>query len=104
VGYVVVLEAMRRCPRLRLLRRQPEWMDGTFLTPWGEEHNLLRGRRVSRATADLVDDASQEHTYYADGSFQFSRASESRGWVCQCRPASLGALASFIDDSLIDAG
>mmetsp|Transcript_34618 Transcript_34618/g.108716 ORF Transcript_34618/g.108716 Transcript_34618/m.108716 type:complete len:259 (+) Transcript_34618:81-857(+) len=78
VGYVVVLEAMRRCPRLRLLRRQPEWMDGTFLTPWGEEH-----------------------TYYADGSFQFSRASESRGWVCQCRPLPSAASSDVVEDRLL---
>jgi len=44
---------------LQVVRRQPEEFDGQFYCPWGEVHS-----------------------YYADGSFEFSRNVESIGWVC----------------------
>lgn len=47
-------------PNLKVLRRQPEWMDGCFETPF--ENDGL-------------------HTYYADGSFQFERQQQSTGYV-----------------------
>ena len=46
---------------LRLLRRQPEWMDGVYETPF-QNDNL--------------------HTYWADGTFSFDRDSLARGYVC----------------------
>jgi len=64
LGYAVVLHMRSHCARLRLVRRLPRWMVGWATTPNGERH-----------------------TYYADGSFQFSRDTESTGWVAQCRPS-----------------
>lgn len=48
---------------LRLLRRQPAWMDGSFTTPFEGEETL--------------------HTYYADGSVQMDRVSASCGYIAQ---------------------
>ena len=50
---------------LRLLRRQPVWMDGSFETPF--QNDGL-------------------HTYYADGSFQFEREQQSSGYVMHVEP------------------
>ena len=36
VSYSSVVLLRERCPALRLVRRQPEWCDGQFETPWGE--------------------------------------------------------------------
>lgn len=58
-----------RVTNLRLLRRQPEWLDGRFETPFGG----------ARTGAEI-------HTYYADGSFSFNRDSQSNGFVCQLHP------------------
>ena len=55
-----------RLPNLEVLRRQPEWLDGQFETPF----------------AGAVDEV-EVHVYYADGSFSFNRRSESNGFVCQ---------------------
>ena len=55
-----------RLPNLEVLRRQPEWLDGQFETPF----------------AGAVDEV-EVHVYYADGSFSFNRQSESNGFVCQ---------------------
>ena len=69
---------LRDCLRdsLRLLRRQPAWLDGKFHTPFrdgaGEEGE------------------GEVHTYYADGSFSFNRARQSRGFV--------SALSDWDDD------
>lgn len=49
---------------LRLLRRQPAWLDGKFHTPFNED-----------------SDEAEVHTYYADGSFSFTRDNQSRGFV-----------------------
>mmetsp|Transcript_46345 Transcript_46345/g.68402 ORF Transcript_46345/g.68402 Transcript_46345/m.68402 type:complete len:262 (-) Transcript_46345:575-1360(-) len=52
---------------LAVIRRQPEWMDGRFLTPF----------------QDTKDDGTVEaHTYWADGSFSFNRSNQSSGFVC----------------------
>lgn len=58
-----------RVTNLKLLRRQPEWLDGRFETPFGG----------ARSGAEI-------HTYYADGSFSFNRDSQSNGFVCQLHP------------------
>ncbi len=68
-----------RISNLKLLRRQPEWLDGRFETPFGAS-NASTGVEV--------------HTYYADGSFSFNRDSQSNGFVCQ--------LHSWDDDFLGD--
>lgn len=47
-------------PRPVVVRRQLQWQDGHFHCPW---------------------QPPEIHTYYPDGSFQFSREAESRGWV-----------------------
>ncbi|KAL1503123.1 hypothetical protein AB1Y20_011186 [Prymnesium parvum] len=60
VSYASVVFLRRQCATLREIRRQPEWFDGQYETPWGEVH-----------------------TYYADGSFDFGRSIESRGWIAQ---------------------
>jgi len=59
-GATIVLR--RALPGLELIRRQPASFDGCFLTPFGE------GR-------------VEIHTYYADGSFKFSRTQQSKGYV-----------------------
>jgi hypothetical protein len=46
---------------LKLLRRQPQWMDGVFETPFENDHL---------------------HTYWADGTFSFARDSLATGFVC----------------------
>mmetsp|Transcript_22248 Transcript_22248/g.39125 ORF Transcript_22248/g.39125 Transcript_22248/m.39125 type:complete len:339 (+) Transcript_22248:1-1017(+) len=48
---------------LRCIRRQPKWMDGHFHTPFGSEHNV------------------EIHTYWPDGTFQFTRNEQSNGFV-----------------------
>ena len=48
-------------PSLQLIRRQPEWLDGQFHTPFNGEI----------------------HTYYADGSFSFDREFQSNGFVVE---------------------
>jgi len=63
VSYAAVLELRAASPSVRLIRRQPSWMDGTFDTPWGEKH-----------------------TYWPDGSFCFDRVGTAKGWVAQLRP------------------
>jgi hypothetical protein len=45
----------------RVIRRQPAWMDGKFQTPF---------------------DNDGVHTYWCDGTFQFDRATQSCGFVC----------------------
>ena len=50
VSYNSVLELRQHCPNLKLIRRQPKWLDGVFVTPWGEIH-----------------------TYYPCGAFSFTR-------------------------------
>ena len=53
----------RKFVNLKLLRRQPAWMDGKFETPFSS-------------------DETEIHTYWPDGSFQFSRDTQSSGFVC----------------------
>lgn len=66
---VLALRAASASPRLRLIRRQPRWLDGHFDTPWGEVH-----------------------TYWPCGAFYFAaaeapqRRGESKGYVAQMRP------------------
>ena len=38
VSYASVMRLRAACPKLQLIRRQPSWLDGTLITPWGEEH------------------------------------------------------------------
>ena len=73
VSYSAVLQLRRHCPNLRLIRRQPEWLDGHFETPWGEVH-----------------------TYYPCGAFSFSREVESEGWTAQLRDR-----GGYLEDRLI---
>ena len=60
VSYGAVLDLRQQCPDLRLIRRQPRWLDGHFETPWGE----IR-------------------THYPCGAFSFSSVAESVGWTAQ---------------------
>lgn len=53
-------------PSLKVLRRQPAWLDGHFHTPFNEE-----------------GDEVEVHTYYPDGTFTFNRANQSRGFVAE---------------------
>lgn len=46
---------------LQLLRRQPQWMDGRYETPFENDHL---------------------HTYWPDGTFSFSRETLNSGYVC----------------------
>lgn len=56
-GTFVVRDAL---PNLRLLRRQPAWLDGCYETPFDDDGL---------------------HVYYADGSFEFERRVQCRGFV-----------------------
>jgi hypothetical protein len=60
VTYRSVLNLLDHCPEITEIRRQPVWLDGNFHCPWGEIH-----------------------TYYCDGSFQFTRDTDSAGWVSE---------------------
>lgn len=62
--YGVTIGLRHALPGLRLIRRQPAWLQGRFLTPFGGP-----GQKV------------ETHTYYADGSFDFSRSRQSRGYI-----------------------
>ena len=53
---------------LRLIRRQPSWLDGEFHTPFS------------------TDGSVEVHTYWPDGSFTFTRNSQSTGFVCDLFP------------------
>jgi len=55
-----------KCKNLKLLRRQPSWMDGKFETPFST-------------------DQLEVHTYWPDGSFEFSRSQQSSGFICELR-------------------
>ena len=53
-----------KCTNLKVLRRQPSWMDGKFQTPFSE-------------------DEVEVHTYWPDGSFEFTRSTQSSGFVAE---------------------
>lgn len=58
--FQATLYLRRELPNLELIRRQPEWMDGHFETPFENDNR---------------------HTYYADGSFLYQRETSSFGFV-----------------------
>jgi hypothetical protein len=64
-SYQVTLWLRENLPNLSLIRRQPEWMDGRFETPF--ENDGI-------------------HTYYADGSFSYERQEWSKGWIVRVQP------------------
>lgn len=55
-----------RLKNLRLIRRQPEWLDGSYVTPFG----------------GAGPDKDEVHIYWPDGSFSFGRNEQSSGFVC----------------------
>jgi hypothetical protein len=69
ITYAATLFLRENLPNLRLIRRQPEWLDGQFHTPFAAE-----------GAPDEV------HTYWPDGTFTFSRNSQSTGFVCDLFP------------------
>lgn len=82
------LRNRRRVPHLRILRRQPEWLDGRFETPFGGGNN--------GSTDSGGGGGGEIHTYYCDGSFQFNRDSQSNGFVSQLYPLD----ENFLGDKL----
>mmetsp|Transcript_2466 Transcript_2466/g.3878 ORF Transcript_2466/g.3878 Transcript_2466/m.3878 type:complete len:540 (-) Transcript_2466:927-2546(-) len=69
---------------LKVLRRQPKWLDGIFLTPFGKPP--LNPTEDEPEEEDLYYDVHQadrieKHIYYADGTFQFERETQSAGFV-----------------------
>lgn len=66
---------------LKVIRRQPEWVDGRYETPF-EDDGL--------------------HTYYADGTFEFERSNQSRGFVVEIEQWSNASYNSqyFLRDKL----
>jgi len=56
-----------RLLNLTCIRRQPEWLDGSFVTPFG-----LTG-----------EPEAEIHIYWADGTFSFNRSTQSSGFVCE---------------------
>ena len=75
VTYGGTLPLREKLTNLKLLRRQPEWLDGKFYTPFA-------GGR-SRRNTEEDEEPPEVHTYYPDGSFSFSRNSQSTGFICE---------------------
>jgi hypothetical protein len=65
-SYAGTFPLRERQPNLKLLRRQPEWLDGKLITPFGAAGN----------------GEVEVHTYWPDGTFTFNRDSQSNGFVC----------------------
>lgn len=63
VSYASVIALRDACPRIKLIRRLPRWLEGQYDTPWGETH-----------------------VYYPCGAFSFTRGTEAVGFVAQLRP------------------
>ncbi|KAG8458478.1 hypothetical protein KFE25_004356 [Diacronema lutheri] len=82
-GLVIELRA-RFDARPLVVRRLPSWLQGMFITPWGESH-----------------------TYFADGSFTFDRTVQAAGyvrWLAQVRPPpALAGAAGSRDERALDA-
>lgn len=66
----------RSLPNLKVIRRQPEWLDGHFETPFD---GAIQNPDGSRHRPEI-------HTYYADGAFTFNRNHQSHGFVSRLRP------------------
>jgi len=64
---------------LKILRRQPAWLDGHFHTPFGGEND-------DNGTNNNRNNSVEIHTYYPDGSFSFTRQGQSRGYVHELEP------------------
>lgn len=80
--YAETIYLREHLPNLRLIRRQPDWLDGQFYTPFA------------------ADGAPTEvHTYWPDGTFTFSRNSQSAGFVCDLFPWDPNRL-DFVGDKL----
>ena len=58
-----------------VVRRQPTLLDGHYYCPW---------------------QVAEVHTYYPDGSFSFSRQTESKGWIIELEDRVRG-LRYFLD-------
>merc|ERR1719446_1162538 len=72
--YAMTLALRRLLPNLKLIRRMPVWMTGQNLTPFAD------GKE------------KEKHTYWADGSFSFTRSGESRGFVHQLQEGESGVV------------
>ncbi|KAL3933380.1 MAG: hypothetical protein SGBAC_010430 [Bacillariaceae sp.] len=80
--YAGTIFLREQLPNLKVIRRQPEWLDGQFHTPFAG------------------DGAPTEiHTYWPDGTFTFSRNSQSAGFVCDLFPWDPDRL-DFVGDKL----
>lgn len=55
-------------PNLKCIRRVPRWMDGRFHTPFGPDNSV------------------EIHTYWPDGTFSFTRDTQSNGYVMDLFP------------------
>lgn len=64
ISYGATLKLRQMLPNPLVIRRQPEWLDGHFETPFAG----------SGETVEI-------HTYYPDGSFRFTRSQQSAGFV-----------------------
>lgn len=81
-SYGATIHLRRAQPSLQLIRRLPVWLEGRFLTPFAG-----------------AGAAVETHTYYADGTFDFKRAQQSRGYVRYLREADVED-EGFLYDSL----
>merc|ERR1719221_2232670 len=61
-------------PLLKCVRRVPVWMTGHVQTPFLSENGSF-----------------EVHTYWADGSFRFSRSIQSRGFIKDVKDDGIGA-------------
>lgn len=64
ISYGATLKLRQMFPNHLVIRRQPEWLDGHFETPFAGS-----------------GEAMEIHTYYPDGSFRFTRSQQSAGFV-----------------------
>ena len=75
IRYTVAAQLRRAVPALKTVRRLPAWLTGVFHCPWGELHS-----------------------YWPDGSFSFTRTTQSRGAVHELEECDGGA---FLKDALL---
>ena len=66
ISYGATLKLRQMFPNPLVIRRQPEWLDGHFETPFAGS-----------------GEAMEIHTYYPDGSFRFTRSQQSAGFVAR---------------------
>lgn len=79
IRYTAAARLRQGIPTLKTVRRLPEWLTGVFQCPFGEP--------------------PEKHSYFADGSFSFTRDAQSKGAVHNIEECD--DEGSFLKDSLV---